>query len=508
MTTKQVYVNGPQELQRRYRSRSVFVAHSFFNNNAEKKRDYRLFLNDAISREGYRPIFPDEVAHPGSLLYTICQHILDCDLSIFDITGYNSNVLIELGLAIGMNQPILVILEDNGTDLPPFLAELNPMMYKSKVDLARQLGTALIKRVQDAQQSIVRDQYCVVCGENCDSRHLPFRMPNTYTVVGVDPIVDEELDYHISETLDYFNVELHSHDLAGNLTVCQWINKFQNVKLALFYLKMGVSQEGITTYHSKNNAAIYVQLGIAAGLGVPWTMILPTKQEPLSDLKGLLYISAETDSILRSALTNSVKGLLLKDNRFGVYEDLPDADYWEVEQDQLQKQSRPKYPSQGNKMERFTQRARRVLSLAQEEAERFQHIQIGTEHLLLGLLLEEGGIAGRVLFEIGLNRQHIEELVVDMSQSKQMTEIGIPRIPDLTPNVKKALELSVDEARRMGHHYIGTEHLLLALVSQADSVAIELLKRLAINPDDVRRQTKRILQEDPDRNRRELPRRE
>ncbi|PJF43504.1 MAG: NDP-hexose 4-ketoreductase [Phototrophicales bacterium] len=153
----------------------------------------------------------------------------------------------------------------------------------------------------------------------------------------------------------------------------------------------------------------------------------------------------------------------------------------------------------GNKMERFTQRARRVLSLAQEEAERMQHSYIGTEHLLLGLMREEGGVAGRVLSELGLDQRRVEELIERMTSSKRTTE---PTQMDLSPSTKKVLELAVDEARRLNHHYIGTEHLLLGLVRQNDGVAIEVLKRLNINPDDIRRQTRRILQEDPDRNRR------
>lgn len=159
---------------------------------------------------------------------------------------------------------------------------------------------------------------------------------------------------------------------------------------------------------------------------------------------------------------------------------------------------------QGNKMERFTQRARRVLSLAQEEAERMQHSYIGTEHLLLGLMREEGGVAGRVLSELGLDPRRVEELVERLTSSKRTSA---PTQMDLSPSTKKVLELAVDEARRLGHHYIGTEHLLLGLVRQTDGVAIEVLKRLNINPEDVRRQTRRILQEDPE-SKRELPRRD
>lgn len=147
-----------------------------------------------------------------------------------------------------------------------------------------------------------------------------------------------------------------------------------------------------------------------------------------------------------------------------------------------------------NKMERFTQRARRVLTLAQEEAERLQHGQIGTEHLLMGLLREEGGVAGRVLRELGLEVRRVEELVIRLSDSGNR---ATGSTLDLSAGTKKVLELAVDEARRMGHHYIGTEHLLLGLVRQQDGVAIEILKRLSINPEEVRRQTRRILSESP-----------
>ncbi len=147
-----------------------------------------------------------------------------------------------------------------------------------------------------------------------------------------------------------------------------------------------------------------------------------------------------------------------------------------------------------NKMERFTQRARRVLSLAQEEAERMQHSHIGTEHLLLGLLREEGGVAGRVLRELGLRQNQVEQLVEKMTSANKRA--GVTRM-DLSPATKRVLELAVDEARRMGHHYIGTEHLLLGLVRHPEGVAIDVLKELHISPDEIRRQTRRVLQENP-----------
>ncbi len=148
-----------------------------------------------------------------------------------------------------------------------------------------------------------------------------------------------------------------------------------------------------------------------------------------------------------------------------------------------------------DKMERFTQRARRVLSLAHEEAERLHHNYIGTEHLLLGLIREEGGVAGRVLRELSLDPARVKEMV------ERLTGVGRHsggRI-ELAPSTEEVLTLAIEEARRMGHHYIGTEHLLLGLVRQGEGVAIEVLRRLGVSPEQVRRQTRRILQETPTR---------
>src|SRR5215470_10088106 len=96
-----------------------------------------------------------------------------------------------------------------------------------------------------------------------------------------------------------------------------------------------------------------------------------------------------------------------------------------------------------NKMERFTQRARRVLSLAQEAAERLKHNYIGTEHMLLGLMREEGGVAGRVLRDLGLEEKRVEELVKDLTRAT--TRIPATTL-DLSPGTKRVLELAVDEA--------------------------------------------------------------
>ena len=142
-------------------------------------------------------------------------------------------------------------------------------------------------------------------------------------------------------------------------------------------------------------------------------------------------------------------------------------------------------------MERFTQRARRVLSLAHEEAERMRHTYIGTEHLLLGLMLEDGGIAGRVLRELGLEFDRVRDLIERMVGLGEYTT----QRPTLSPGTQKVLELAVDQARQLGHHYIGVEHLLLGIIELNEGIALDALRQLGVTPEQVRRQTHRILKE-------------
>jgi ATP-dependent Clp protease ATP-binding subunit ClpC len=142
-------------------------------------------------------------------------------------------------------------------------------------------------------------------------------------------------------------------------------------------------------------------------------------------------------------------------------------------------------------MERFTQRARRVLSLAHEEAERMRQPLIGTEHLLLALVQEEGGVAGRVLRELGLETDRVREITERISGYGKNESGKI----DLSPGVQQVLEFAIEEARRMGHQYIGTEHLLLALIRSTEGLSKDVLRKLGVTPEQVRRQTRRVMDE-------------
>ncbi len=146
-----------------------------------------------------------------------------------------------------------------------------------------------------------------------------------------------------------------------------------------------------------------------------------------------------------------------------------------------------------DRFDKFTERARKVLSLAQEEAQRFQHNYIGTEHLLLGLVREGEGVAARVLSNLGVQLNKVRsavEFIIGRGDRIVLGEIG------LTPRAKKVIELAVDEARRLNHHYIGTEHLLLGLVREGEGIAAGVLESLGVNLEKVRTQTIQVLNED------------
>jgi ATP-dependent Clp protease ATP-binding subunit ClpC len=142
------------------------------------------------------------------------------------------------------------------------------------------------------------------------------------------------------------------------------------------------------------------------------------------------------------------------------------------------------------KFDKFTDRARKVLTLAQEEAQRFNHNYIGTEHLLLGLVREGDGVAAKVLANMGVQLPKVRsavEFIIGRGESMIMGEIG------LTPRAKKVIELAVDEARRLNHHYIGTEHLLLGLVREGEGVAAGVLESLGVNLEKVRAQVMQVV---------------
>ena len=133
--------------------------------------------------------------------------------------------------------------------------------------------------------------------------------------------------------------------------------------------------------------------------------------------------------------------------------------------------------------ERFTDRARRVVVLAQEEARMLNHDYIGTEHILLGLIHEGDGVAYRALSQMGISLADVRRAIQEIVGEGQRTPTA--HIP-FTPRAKKVLELSLREALQLGHNYIGTEHILLGLVREGEGLAAQVLEKYGASMDLVR----------------------
>ena len=141
--------------------------------------------------------------------------------------------------------------------------------------------------------------------------------------------------------------------------------------------------------------------------------------------------------------------------------------------------------------DRFTDRVRKVIYFARDEASRLQHDYIGTEHLLLGIVREGEGIAAKVLSKLDLDFEQIQQAVENMVKASGGT-LTIGEIP-FTPRAKRVLELAIEEARLLGHNYVGTEHLLLGLIREGEGVAAQVLSELGVDRKRVREEVLKLL---------------
>src|SRR5438309_7556589 len=143
--------------------------------------------------------------------------------------------------------------------------------------------------------------------------------------------------------------------------------------------------------------------------------------------------------------------------------------------------------------ERFTDRARKVMQLANQEAQRFNHEYIGTEHILLGLVKEGQGVAANVLKNLDVDlrkiRLEIEKFVVEYASPESE---GTAKLPH-TPRAMKVIEYSMEEARNLNHNYVGTEHILLGLLREQEGVAAQVLMNLGLKLEDVREEVLNLL---------------
>jgi ATP-dependent Clp protease ATP-binding subunit ClpC len=144
--------------------------------------------------------------------------------------------------------------------------------------------------------------------------------------------------------------------------------------------------------------------------------------------------------------------------------------------------------------ERFTDRARKVMQLANQEAQRFNHQYIGTEHVLLGLIKDGSGVAAKVLKDLDIDLDTIRlEVEKVLRCSPDMVTIGkLPR----TPRAKKVIEYSMEEARNLNHNYVGTEHILLGMLREQEGVAAQVLMSIGLRVDDARVKIAAVLSQD------------
>lgn len=143
-----------------------------------------------------------------------------------------------------------------------------------------------------------------------------------------------------------------------------------------------------------------------------------------------------------------------------------------------------------DRFDRFTERARRTLALSQGEAHRLGHNYIGTEHLLLGLLDEDGGVAALALRNLGVEPERVRqriEFIIGRKEAPVTGKVG------LTPRAKKAIHLAMEETQRLGHSFVGTEHLLLGVIREGEGIGAEVLAEMGIRLDAAREETLRVL---------------
>lgn len=300
-----VYIGKFAEMQRQLKLKRVFVAHPFFGGDAKEMDNYRYFFKDGLESIGYEPLFARD--NSGYMLETICRDIIDTEAGIYDVTGYNANVLIELGMSIGLNQPTVVIAQDDNAPLIPPLQQLNPIRYASRYDLTDLIGPAVRQRIEAYRQSGMSPRFCASCGLDCIARR-PRQSPEAeYLVIGADPHKDKAIFFHLKKVVKNFE-ELTWQQLEGdfNLEVCRWTEEIKRCKLIFFH-----SKEGLTRHSGTENAATMVRVGIAVGMGIAWRMILKQEERMPTDLEGLKYaLWTQSPIAFEIVLGSAVKQIL------------------------------------------------------------------------------------------------------------------------------------------------------------------------------------------------------
>lgn len=331
MQRRVVYIGKFEEMQPVYQSKRVFVAHHFFGGDTNEMQDYRVFLKDGLEQIGYLPLFARDDS--GTLLETICQGIINTEAGIYDVSGYNANVLIELGMSIGLNQPTIVIAQDDKKPLIDPLQQLNPLRYVDRYDLAEHIGQVVKEQIQKYHQSGMSPRFCAACGLDCIARKPRQSPENEYLLIGADPQKDKAIFFHLKKAVKNFNLSWQELEGDFNLTVCQWVEEIKRSKIVFFHSK----ENGDKRHSGSDNASTMVRTGIAIGLGIAWRMILKQGERMPTDLEGYKYVTWQSSATAFDATLGGAVRTLLSEARpyGGMYDPLVPIEAVEDDQEEL-----------------------------------------------------------------------------------------------------------------------------------------------------------------------------
>jgi len=299
----------------------VFIAHDFSGRDNKTDRvadaprkvdDYRLSYTDGFIRDDGTTEFVPVYApvHSGTILQTLCKEMINTDAGIFDVSfgrRYNANVLIELGISLGINHPTIVVAEEAHKPLLDFLDILKPVYYKNENDLAERIGEAVRQRIYDFDSRLSR-YYCTICQQKeCRCRKNYSQEENRYWLAGAegDEKVYDDIRRDMKHVVRTFNIKPLDASDDHHTQLCNWLYHIRKSRFALFY-----SQSGGKHHHGAENAETMVQLGMAIGAGIPWRLMLLDEDEPPTDLKGYVDIRVVDDhNLTRSNLMGAVGAL-------------------------------------------------------------------------------------------------------------------------------------------------------------------------------------------------------
>lgn len=319
MEKRLLYFGKFQTIQRnRLPKMGVFIAHDFFGDDDSAREGYRTMFDDAFVSTNYMPLYA--TGELRTILDTVAPNLINAEAGIFDVSThrkYNANVLIELGMALGLNYPTVVIAEDDGEPLLDFLEALKPLRYHKRRDLIDQLPDALNEIVNTDQ--LLGESYCVICRQDtCSCRKRIHQQVKNYMLVGTH-VEDDEVDIDVKAAVRDLKLErlIYEDGLATNL--CGWLYTMRRSRFIFFYSKpLGKS------HHGAENAATMVQLGMAIGSALPWGIIVPPGEFGPTDVSSILSIRADKNpKNFRSQLKNAAAFLLQEHNPFhGIYDPL------------------------------------------------------------------------------------------------------------------------------------------------------------------------------------------